>query len=188
MVSRTGVPMLADFGISHSLARDSLPSTSFGAKGTVRWMARELFDYASGGPSPICTKKSDIWSLGMTIYVRTTLTVCVTLADAHFQELLTLKVPYHTFIREAEVMFAISKGTLPIPPDQSSSGGNPLYNDLWEVCEACWNEDSRRRPSAPRLLRALQKCKKGHVWKVLSSSKKGCVIFYPWHLLLTSST
>lgn len=71
MVTSTGVAVLADFGVSHGLARDSLPTTSCGAKGTVRWMARELFSYALDidRQSPTCTQKSDIWSLGMTIYV-----------------------------------------------------------------------------------------------------------------------
>ena len=66
MISSAGVPLLADFGLSHMLV--SLASINFSAsssfKGTVRWMAPELM-VQDNRP----TIQSDIWAFGMIIYV-----------------------------------------------------------------------------------------------------------------------
>ena len=63
------MPLVTDFGISHALATSSARAqTTSGAKGTVRWMAVELFGFGSAS-STKATKESDVWAFGMTVYV-----------------------------------------------------------------------------------------------------------------------
>lgn len=72
-MSPGGVPMLMDFGISHLLVSSATKETATAAsKGTVRWIAPELFNSDSELDSEKNkhTKESDIWALGMTYLVR----------------------------------------------------------------------------------------------------------------------
>ena len=55
-----------DFGISRFIATSGIISTTQELKGTFNWMAKELLE-----DNPKHTTQSDIWALGMTIYVST---------------------------------------------------------------------------------------------------------------------
>lgn len=66
MMSPTGVPQLADFGISHMITSTTDVFTSGGMKGTARWMAIEFYLGTIIG----FTKAADVWAFGMTVYVR----------------------------------------------------------------------------------------------------------------------
>ncbi len=70
LISQTGVPILSDFGLSLALLQSAswATTTSGLTKGTVRWMAKELF--VPGNPLPKHDEKSDIWAFGMVVYVR----------------------------------------------------------------------------------------------------------------------
>lgn len=72
-MSSIGEPMITDFGLSQmiSATQSIMASTNHdgNVKGTVRWMAVELFDIEEGDAGH--TKASDMWAFGMTIYVRT---------------------------------------------------------------------------------------------------------------------
>ncbi len=63
LISQSGEPLLADFGLSHVQMAS--------AKRSVRWTALELFSLSDVSGN-FCTpdKKSDIWAFGMTVYVR----------------------------------------------------------------------------------------------------------------------
>lgn len=69
LISANGVPLLADFGLSHLMFATSTnePATDAG-KGDVRWQAPELVipseDFIT--PEEIHTKESDVWAFGMT--------------------------------------------------------------------------------------------------------------------------
>lgn len=89
--------------------------------------------------------------------------------------MLTRKLPYFRHNRDVEVMFAIANGELPSRPPQFPSGGNPLYEELWIVCNSCWDEDPPRRPAMSRIVVAIKQCKNENVWPMLSSSSRGCV-------------
>ncbi len=45
-------------------------TTTASTKGTVRWMAIELFPTISGDPPSNHDEKSDVWAFGMVVYVR----------------------------------------------------------------------------------------------------------------------
>ncbi|KLO11006.1 kinase-like protein, partial [Schizopora paradoxa] len=67
LVSDDDRPLLADFGTAISLTSRSLAATEMhGQKGTLRYMAKELFaqDNFTGH-----TEETDIWAFGMVIYV-----------------------------------------------------------------------------------------------------------------------
>jgi len=70
LISSSGQPLLADFGLSYVVS--SIASMSFGTLnrggGTLRWMAPELLVDAEDAIIP--TIESDIWAYGMVIYVR----------------------------------------------------------------------------------------------------------------------
>lgn len=67
LIDLDGNPLVSDFGISHlvSLSTTLIATTGGNAKGSLRWMAIELFtDDIS------FSKEADVWAFGMTVYVR----------------------------------------------------------------------------------------------------------------------
>ena len=66
LISSSGKPLLADFGLSVALSHSTTVSTAHGSKGTTRWLAIELLNPDS---IPSHTEMSDIWAFGMVIYV-----------------------------------------------------------------------------------------------------------------------
>lgn len=73
LMSIHGTPMLTDFGQSRAsvYAQMRLEAAVLDdKKSTTRWMAYELLDFLEDEDADIvCTKASDIWALGMVIYV-----------------------------------------------------------------------------------------------------------------------
>ncbi|KLO11712.1 kinase-like protein [Schizopora paradoxa] len=67
LISQSDEPLLADFGLSLTLMQYSTAMSESGSsgKGTIRWMARELFDGASSKHN----EETDVWAFGMVIYV-----------------------------------------------------------------------------------------------------------------------
>ena len=72
-MSVNGRPLLCDFGISRLLVDGVTITGTRRLKGSVRWMATELFEPGStaieGRPN-FDTKASDVWAYGMVLYVR----------------------------------------------------------------------------------------------------------------------
>ncbi len=71
LISPKGAPLLADFGLSVVLSQSKsvFGTTASVTRGTVRWMAKELF-LSSNGEVPKHTTMTDIWAFGMIAYVR----------------------------------------------------------------------------------------------------------------------
>jgi len=140
LLSPTGSVVVADFGFSRLMDASMIFAPSSGSlKGTTRWMAFEFFklDY----PQEKSTKESDIWALGMTIY-----------------ELLTRKLPYHEFHRDAQVINAISKEKLPSAPP-GISDRPALDLGLWEIChKQCWSFEPASRPTMEELYTTILEC------------------------------
>ena len=70
LISEFGEPMITDFGLSRMLSYSQtiMATTEHGSvKGTVRWMAFELFGLDDDHVEH--TKASDMWAYGMIIYV-----------------------------------------------------------------------------------------------------------------------
>lgn len=73
-MTRNGVPMLADFGISRALlyTESILKTTDHHAvKGTSNWLAPEKVRcfWPNNKDEMILDAKSDMWAFGMVIYV-----------------------------------------------------------------------------------------------------------------------
>lgn len=72
--SPSGVPLIADFGISRLPSATMTCTTN--VKGTMRWMAVELIFSPRLDPSDLHsppsshTKSTDVWAFGMTVLVR----------------------------------------------------------------------------------------------------------------------
>lgn len=73
LMSFSGIPKLTDFGQSRALKNSQavLKTTAYDRmKGTAHWMAYELLGFLDGSTTEIiCTKASDVWALGMVVYV-----------------------------------------------------------------------------------------------------------------------
>jgi len=61
LISASGTPLIADFGLSLALSQSqsAMGTTSTTTKGTVRWMAAELLPSASGGAPVKHNAKTD---------------------------------------------------------------------------------------------------------------------------------
>ncbi|PAV17588.1 kinase [Pyrrhoderma noxium] len=65
LISPSNKPLICDFGVSRIINSSTASKSTTGfARGTMRFMAPELFS----SESPLHTKATDIWSLGMTFY------------------------------------------------------------------------------------------------------------------------
>ncbi|EJD07112.1 kinase-like protein [Fomitiporia mediterranea MF3/22] len=119
LISSHGEPLICDFGISKMLSASLTiaAASSGGMKGSLRWMAYELFDLSSNGQ---LTKESDIWAFGMTVY-----------------EVLSRELPYARFRNDMQVMHAIIKHVLPSCPAGYDSWSHFLKT-MWKICESCW--------------------------------------------------
>lgn len=165
MMSKTDTPLIMDFGISHLLqSTATMETATTSTKGSIRWMAIELFNGSGQGAdetdesdSTVHTTQSDVWAFGMTIYVR--------VHDKHvhnafrsesraLQELLSRNVPYHTLKIDAQVIFAVISGKLP-ELTVESYGWNRRLRSIWDICNNCWNTEPAKRPGMSLVLEQI---------------------------------
>ncbi|KZV89845.1 kinase-like protein, partial [Exidia glandulosa HHB12029] len=124
LVSDQGVARLSDFGFASVLAELSISMTTHtSVKGTLRWMAPELFTSENTSH----TTQTDMWAFG-----------CVMLEV--FSDLL----PYRTLRNDQAVVLAISRSERPA----SKSDLIPDTPDIvWSVMNDCWARKPWARPS-----------------------------------------
>ncbi|KAK7036565.1 Homeobox protein tos8 [Paramarasmius palmivorus] len=135
---------LADFGLatvieSHRL--DSTTSSSGGPKGTLSWMAPEMFeveDHRSG--KDVDKSPRDIYAYGCTIF-----------------EIITGAPPF-SGLREGAIIKQVMSGNRP---------PKPIYGwcpDLvWDLVERCWAQSPVERPRAAQIERYLERVGNGEV-------------------------
>jgi len=143
LVSDDGHARLADVGLTR-IAGDlstataaSQTSTANGAN-TIRWCPPELLDperfgYKRGGGP---TKKSDIYSMAMTIY-----------------EVLTDKKPFYEY-SDLTAVFHIIQGARPQEPNFVATPG--YTKELWDFTSRCWDRDASKRPTVDHVSEALR--------------------------------
>ncbi|KDN41373.1 hypothetical protein RSAG8_07488, partial [Rhizoctonia solani AG-8 WAC10335] len=135
-VSQDGIFKVGDFGLAVLLGERSIAflpsSTGNNALGTMRWMAPELF---MGGSVSL---KSDIYSLGMTIY-----------------ELVSGRVPFWelTTIQFLAICMQKKIPTLPLKIETMGKRGWIL----WDMLCKCWDVRPQERPTADQVLREVHK-------------------------------
>ncbi|KAF8839149.1 kinase-like protein, partial [Paxillus ammoniavirescens] len=123
LIDADGRACISDFGLSTLLTQlgGSTFATTHQAAGTLRWTAPELLDLQEpvdgvDPPHTVPSPQSDVYSFGRIML-----------------QVLTGKVPYHYYVREARVLHAISKGVNPKFPGQEL-----VTNRQWMFIERCW--------------------------------------------------
>jgi serine/threonine protein kinase len=123
---RNGRAKLADFGLA-KVKHETGSQSSVTAKGTVLWMAPELFD-----DEPKVTTASDIYSFGMVLW-----------------ELVTRQLPYTKAPNPMVAARWIEKGKKEEIPGDCPS-------ELKRIIESCWETTPAKRPTAIGVLTDLK--------------------------------
>ncbi|EFI28427.1 TKL/TKL-ccin protein kinase [Coprinopsis cinerea okayama7 len=131
LISENGVALLADFGLSKFLG--DIGTVAQAMTVTVasnpRWSAPEILRNA-GSKSTVSpySKKSDIWSIGMT-----------------FLELLTGECPYAYESIDVAVLRLIDNNETPKRPREGKYHHN-ITDHLWKLMTRCWKMKPDSRP------------------------------------------
>ncbi|KAJ3408628.1 hypothetical protein HDV05_004800 [Chytridiales sp. JEL 0842] len=125
LLTMDGCVKISDFGVSKQLEASGRPQRRSTTRGTIYWMAPELFNASSTYDSKI-----DIWALG-----------CVLI------EMMTAERPWKAMGGDTQIAFHLSKNKAPPIPDTGSE-----YPIATEVMKACLNMDPNFRPSANQLM------------------------------------
>ncbi|KAF9225089.1 kinase-like protein [Gyrodon lividus] len=128
LIEANGRACISDFGLSTLLTElgGSTFATSRQAQGTLRWTALELLDLQLSEdeedlPNIIPTPQSDVFSFG--------------------RIMLQEKIPYHYYVREAQVVLAISTGLTPKRPSREL-----VTERQWTFIERCWTSINAGQP------------------------------------------
>ncbi|KAJ6592900.1 kinase-like domain-containing protein, partial [Mycena capillaripes] len=130
LVTPSGRACITDFGLSTITDELSLQLTFSSQSiraGTVRYQAPELLLSKSSNHFG-----SDVYAFACVCY-----------------EILTGKVPFFEVSNDATVIFKVIEGTRPSRLDTISP------EDLWLLLEACWHQQTDRRPSPTQILQRL---------------------------------
>ncbi|KAF9259339.1 kinase-like protein, partial [Marasmius fiardii PR-910] len=128
LVDKQGQCYLADFGLATAAMTSTLLSTataSSGAKGTMRWMAPELFAFEDTQIDDDPT--GDIYAYACTVY-----------------EIVAEQIPFANLRHDAQVMFQVLSGNRPNRPTTTAW----CPNNIWALVEKCWAQESHLRPTA----------------------------------------
>lgn len=161
LINENGSAWITDFGLSTLLTElgGLTFATSFHARGTIRWMAPELFDLnvlenelEEAPPCISPTTHNDTYSFGSIM-----LQVCnispsrittLRIKHQHNGQILSGKVPYHYYPNDMQVVHAVLKGITPTRPS------NALVTDCrWTFIQRCWStvDITRRRPTCDEI-------------------------------------
>ncbi|KZV81821.1 kinase-like protein [Exidia glandulosa HHB12029] len=134
LVSDEGDARICDFGLASMLYE--IPSTATSMRGTLRWMAPELFKDDDARH----TTYSDVWAFG-----------CVVI------EVLSGNLPYYPDIKsDPGVIIALSKNEPPKRPGAMS-------DEWWTIVSSCLDLNPAERPSVKGLLDGMRVLADGRV-------------------------
>ncbi|TFK19397.1 kinase-like protein, partial [Coprinopsis marcescibilis] len=136
IVTSSGHASITDFGLTKLVDLASMSWTSTNG-GSARWKAPELLaDDDQNGSTP--RKEMDIYAYGCVCY-----------------EVMTGKLPFFEYRREASVILNVIGGSRPSKPDLYSEAYTKfgLTDALWELMEECWGANPLDRPAASGILK-----------------------------------
>ncbi|KIK53351.1 hypothetical protein GYMLUDRAFT_109581, partial [Collybiopsis luxurians FD-317 M1] len=128
---------LADFGltlVTTSSQTWSLTTSSATGKGSMRWLAPELFIPGLAVPVPNHTSR-DVYAFGCTIV-----------------EILTQKPPFHDCKNDYSVLVLLMNGGRPTRPQDVW-----CPHVIWDLTTRCWAQNAKDRPSANEIFDILQR-------------------------------
>ena len=141
LIDEEGNVRITDFGLitvteSQALGTDFTAHTG---KGSVRWMAPELF-----GPAARITRSTDVYAFGVTIHEVCTYTFASIfgLVDL-WRQIYTNSVPFAGYLNDIQIVMAITQGTRPSRPPELVE----MHEDLWTLVTRCWKTEPHTRPS-----------------------------------------
>lgn len=111
-------------------------------RGSIRWMAPELFDFDNSGPESQPTYSGDIYAVSMVVI-----------------ELFTGGFPFAPIRNETGIMMKILNGIRPAKPERAVELG--LSPAVWDLTQKCWDADPLERPVASELLEDLRQANPG---------------------------
>jgi len=118
---------LVDFGLTSIISDHSAPNCVSTPRGTVRWMAPELFDLdMAGPPDSLRSVASDVYALAMVVI-----------------EVFTGRVPFYGY-NECALVSRVYSGVRPGRPEQGLELG--LSDEIWEMVQSCWHHEKAKRP------------------------------------------
>ncbi len=172
LISEQNETLLIDFGVSRSASQFPGDYDTDIPKGTARWRARELFLAPSDSERSQyvgrCTKATDVWAFGMTVYVRIHLLLIILVGntDHHiYKELLSHMEPYFDIVNEFQLPGRISSGGLPGQAECFKDNRTPsrfVESSLWSMCLRCWKSEPEFRPTIPVIINELESIRRSH--------------------------
>ncbi|KAF9257053.1 kinase-like protein, partial [Marasmius fiardii PR-910] len=145
LVDEQGQCYLADFGLATAAMTSTFLSTvtsSSGGKGSMRWMAPELFTFEETQTDNDLTgsqdqehaepPKSDHMKLARDIYAY----ACT------IYEIVAEQIPFAHLKHDAQVMFQVLSGKRPERP----TGTAWCPKSIWALVEKCWAQEGHLRP------------------------------------------
>ncbi|CAE7077521.1 unnamed protein product [Rhizoctonia solani] len=152
LVSRDGIARISDFDSSIlSEANSGLVfsvSSSNARPATMRWAAPELLSEQAETK----TTESDMYALGMTMLVNSSLKLGFHSLTVHVQEIFTGSVPFPER-KDVSVILAVIGGAVPTRPPQLGVDGKGSM--MWHLMSLCWDRNASERPSAAQVVNAL---------------------------------
>ncbi|PCH41787.1 kinase-like protein [Wolfiporia cocos MD-104 SS10] len=145
VVDESGDARLIDFGLTtilHTADTENMittlhTATGPGIRGTVHWMAPELFNpEAFELKSSMPSAASDIYALALVMW-----------------GVFSLQVPFHQYPLSATVIFNVLNGARPSRPEGTKELG--LSDMLWDFINECWAANPADRPSIDTILNKL---------------------------------
>jgi serine/threonine protein kinase len=164
LISQSERACLADFGLA--TARDSKSiamtyMTTHKATGTLRWQAPELFpdmgNQEADNNEGHNTTASDVYAYGLVCHE-----VNQDIEDRFFYvterawQMFSEDYPFPDISSDFQVMYAVKRGRRPTRPTKKKSQTRGLNDDVWNIIEACWNQDPNMRPSASKVVEYLR--------------------------------
>ena len=140
------------------LQRSASVTATYSLRGTLAWMAPELLRGDLPGPSPLPSKESDMYSVGMVMWEVSLGSSSIVFSldpslTSNIAKIFTGRIPFDDVSTVFQLMLLVPQGERPPRPEHAEALG---FSDLiWAVIQKCWSADPAARPSCPDVVDLL---------------------------------